>query len=138
MAKLANTKSLTLEGAKAMGAAAEAEALKNGWKVAIAIADAGGNPLYLARMDGAPVASFKGATSKAWTAATFGRPTKMLDDAVAGGRSQMLAFPDMLPIEGGLPIMAEGQVIGGIGVGGATAAQDAQCAQAGIDALARA
>ncbi len=137
MANVTNTKALTLEGAKAIGAAAEAEATKNGWKVAIAVVDTGGHPLYLARMDGAPVASFKGAQAKAWTAATFGRPTKMLDDGVAAGRTQMLAFPDMLPIEGGVPVVVDGQIIGAVGVGGATAAQDGQIAQAGIAALGR-
>lgn len=137
MANVTNTKALTLEGVKAVGAAAEAEAAKNGWKVAIAVVDAGGYPLYLARMDGAPVASFKGAQAKAWTAATFGRPTKMLDDGIAAGRTQMLAFPDMLPIEGGVPVVVDGQTIGAIGVGGATAAQDGQIAQAGVAALGR-
>ena len=135
MAKLIDTKQLTLEGAKAMGEAAIAEAEKNGWGVAVAVVDAGGNPLYLARMEGAPVASYRGASSKAWTAATFARPTKMLDDGIASGRTQVLAFADALPIQGGLPVKVGDATIGGIGVGGATAAEDEQCAQAGIDVL---
>ena len=135
MAKLIDTKQLTLEGAKAMGEAAIAEAEKNGWGVAVAVVDAGGNPLYLARMAGAPVASYRGASSKAWTAATFARPTKMLDDGIASGRTQVLAFADALPIQGGLPVKVGDATIGGIGVGGATAAEDEQCAQAGIDVL---
>lgn len=135
MTKIGDTKQITLAGAKAMGEAAIAEAEKNGWGVAVAVVDAGGNPLYLARMENAPVASYRGASSKAWTAATFARPTKMLDDGIAGGRTQLLAFGDALPIQGGLPVKIGDMTIGGIGVGGATAAEDEQCAQAGIDAL---
>ncbi len=135
MAKLNNTKQLTLEGAKAMGEAAIAEATKNGWGVAVAVVDAGGNPLYLARMETAPVASYIGASSKAWTAATFARSTKMLDDGIASGRTQLLAFAQALPIQGGLPVIVDGATIGGIGVGGATSEEDEQCSQAGIDSL---
>jgi len=135
MAKLNDTKQLTLDGAKAMGEVAIAEATKNGWGVAVTVVDAGGNPLYLARMETAPVASYIGATSKAWTAATFGRSTKMLDDAIASGRTQLLAFAQALPVQGGLPITVGGVTIGGIGVGGATSEEDEQCSQAGIDAL---
>lgn len=135
MAKLSDIKQLTLEGAKAMGEAAIAEADKNGWGVAVTVVDAGGNPLYLARMENAPVASYIGASSKAWTAATFGRSTKMLDDGIASGRTQLLAFAQALPIQGGLPIKNGDSTIGGIGVGGATAQEDEQCAQAGIDSL---
>ncbi|MDA0261034.1 MAG: heme-binding protein [Proteobacteria bacterium] len=135
MANFVDTKQLTLAGAKVMGEAAIAEATKNGWGVAVVVVDAGGNPLYLARMENAPVASHQGASSKARTAATFGRSTKLLDDGVASGRSQLLAFPDILPIQGGLPINVGSATVGGIGVGGATSEQDEQCAQAGIDAL---
>ena len=135
MTKIGDTKQITLAGAKAMGEAAIAEAEKNGWGVAVAVVDAGGNPLYLARMENAPVASYVGASSKAWTAASFARPTKVLDDGITSGRSQLLAFADALPIQGGLPVKIGAATIGGIGVGGATAAEDEQCAQAGIDAL---
>ena len=135
MTGLSDTKQLTLEGAKAMGEAAIAEAAAHGWGIAVAIVDAGGHPLYLARMEEAPVASYRGASSKAWTAATFARPTRVLDEGIAAGRTQVLAFAEALPIQGGLPVQVDGATIGGIGVGGARAAEDEQCAQAGIDAL---
>ena len=135
MTKLSDTKQLTLEGARAMGEAAITEAVRNGWGVAVAVVDAGGHPLYLARMENSPVASYRGASSKAWTAATFARPTRLLDEGVASGRTQLLAFGEALPIQGGLPVQLDGATIGGIGVGGATASEDEQCAQAGIDAL---
>ena len=128
-------RALTLDGAKKMAAAAETEARRNEWRVTIAIADDGGNLVFLQRLDGAPAGSVGGATGKARTAALFGRPTKVLEDVVAGGRTALLAMPDLVPLEGGLPIVADGRTVGGIGVGGATSSEDAQIAQAGIDAL---
>jgi len=136
MAMLNDAKQLTLEAAKAMGAAAEAEAVKNGWTIAVAIVDAGGHPLYLARMERALLASYRGALKKAGTALMWGRPTKRLEDDVAGGRPHVLAFENVLPVEGGLPILVDGTIIGGIGVGGTTSGPDAtRCAEAGIAVL---
>jgi glc operon protein GlcG len=136
MAHFASAKRITLEGAKAIGAAAEAEAVKNGWTICVAVVDAGGHPLYLARMDGALLASYRGALQKAVTALQFGRPTQRLDDAVAGGRPHVLGFSEVLPVVGGLPIEVDGQVIGGIGIGGTTTGPAAtQCAEAGMAAL---
>ena len=138
MAHFASTRHLTLEGAKAMGTAAEAEATKNGWTIAVAVVDAGGHPLYLARMDGAVLASYRGALQKATTSLQFRRPTKRMDDDVAGGRPHVLGFSEVLPVEGGMPIEIDGQTIGAIGIGGTTSGPSAtQCANAGLAALKR-
>lgn len=127
--------SLTLEGAKRVAAAAEAEALKNKWNVVIAIVDDGGNLLYLQRLDGTQASSSETATRKARTAALFKRPTKVLEDAVAAGRVSLLSLPNVTPIEGGLPLVYKGEMVGAIGVSGATSQQDAQVAKVGADAL---
>lgn len=136
MAHFATTSQLTLEGAKAIGAAAEAMAVKNGWTICVAVVDAGGHPLYLARMDGALLASYRGALQKATTSLQFGRSTQRLDDDVAGGRPHVLGFSEVLPVVGGIPIEMNGQVIGGIGIGGTTTGPAATlCAEAGLAAL---
>jgi glc operon protein GlcG len=136
MAHLLALKQLTLAGAKVIGAAAEAEAVKNGWCISVAVVDAGGHPLYLARMDGALLASYRGALMKASTALQFGRPTKRLEEDVARGRIHVLAFDGALPVDGGIPIEIEGQTIGGIGVGGTKSGREAtQCAEAGLAVL---
>ncbi|MEF3365045.1 heme-binding protein [Methylocystis sp. 9N] len=126
---------LTLEGAKRVAAAAETEAFKNKWNVVIAIVDDGGNLLYLQRLDGTQASSSETATRKARTAALFKRPTKVLEDAVAAGRVSLLSLPNMTPIEGGLPLVYKGEIIGAIGVSGATPQQDAQVAKVGADTL---
>ena len=126
---------LTLDGAKKAATAAEAEALKNGWNVVIAITDDGGNLLYLQRLDGTQASSSETAARKARTAALFKRPTKALEDAVAGGRVSLLSLPNVTPLEGGLPILYKGEVIGAIGVSGAQSSQDAQVAKVGADTL---
>lgn len=126
---------LTLEAAKRMGAAAEAEARRNSWNVAIAVVDAAGGLIYFQRLDETQPASLDIAVRKARTSAGFKRPTKALEDAVAGGRMVLLGLEDMLPIEGGLPVVVEGRVIGAIGVSGVTAQQDGRIAQAGVAAL---
>lgn len=128
--------SLTLDGAKKAAAAAEAEALKNGWNVVIAIVDDGGNLLFLQRLDGTQASSSETASRKARTAALFKRPTKALEDAVAGGRVALLSLPNVTPLEGGLPLVYKGEVIGAIGVSGAQSSQDAQVAKVGVDTLA--
>jgi glc operon protein GlcG len=133
-AQLAEKKVLTLANAKAMAAAAEAEATTNGWKLVIVILDDGGNLLYLQRMDGAQLASLQVAQAKARTALLYRRPTKEFADRMAAGNTP-LAMPEVMPLEGGLPIVVDGQVIGSIAASGATGAQDAQAVQKGIDAL---
>jgi glc operon protein GlcG len=138
-AQLMDKKGLTLEAAKKVAAAAEEEALKNKWTVVIAIVDDGGALVYLQRLDETQIGSIEVAIQKAKTAVSFKRPTKALEDAViTGGRTVVLSLPGALPIEGGLPLIVDGKVIGAIGVSGVTAAQDGQIAKAGVDALAKA
>lgn len=135
-AQLAERKALTLEAARKVAAAAEAEARKNNWNVVIAVVDEGGHLIYLQRMDGVQIASIEIALLKARSAALYRRPTKTFEDQLAGGRQAILALPGAAPFEGGLPILADGQVVGAIGVSGVTAQQDGQIAKAGVDALA--
>jgi glc operon protein GlcG len=130
-------KGLTLADAKAIAAAAEAEALKNQWRVTISVLDDGGNLLYLQRLDDAPVGSVTVSHEKARTAFLFKRTTKSIEEAVAGGRTVMLALPGATPIEGGLPLLHEGRVVGAIGVSGVQSSQDAQIAQAGVEVAAK-
>ena len=130
-----NRLALTLEDCRKISAAAEAEAKKNKWEVAIVILDDGGHILHALRTDGATPANIAIATEKARTAALTRRPSKMWEERVAGGRVSMLKMPGILPVEGGLPIVAEGTCLGGIGVSGVASHEDAQIGQAGIDAL---
>jgi uncharacterized protein GlcG (DUF336 family) len=127
-------KTLTLEGAKKLASAAHDEAKKNGWSMAIAVVDDGGHLLYLERMDSTQVGSIRVAIEKAETAARFRRPTKVFEDAVAGGRNVVMSLTGVLPIEGGVPIVVDGDVVGAIGVSGGTAAQDGVVALAGAGA----
>jgi glc operon protein GlcG len=135
-AQLADKKALTLEAAKKIATAAEAEAKKNSWNVVIAIVDDGGHLVYLQRIDGTQTGSIDVAIKKAQTAMSFKRPTKVFEDAVAGGRQVILALPGALPIEGGVPIAIGGQIIGAIGVSGVKSTEDGQIAKAGADAAA--
>jgi uncharacterized protein GlcG (DUF336 family) len=135
-AKLATKHALTLEVAKQVSAAAEAEAVKNNWNMVIAIVDDGGLLVHLIRRDGTQYGSIQVAQDKARTAIAFRRPTKALEDAVAGGRNAILGLSGATPIEGGIPIVVDGEMVGAIGVSGGTSQQDAQVAQAGINALA--
>ncbi|WAE53080.1 heme-binding protein [Stutzerimonas frequens] len=117
-------------------AAARAEAQANGWAVTIVVADDGGHPLALERLDGcAPIASYI-ATEKARSSALGRRETKGYEDMVNNGRSAFLSAPVVCLLEGGVPVVVDGQVIGSVGVSGVTAAQDAQIAKAGVAALA--
>ncbi len=135
-AQLMDKKGLSLEVAKKIAAAAEAEAVKNNWKVIIAIMDDGGHLVYLERLDEAQLGSIDVAIQKAHTAVSFKRPTKALEDAViTGGRTVILSLPRAMPIEGGIPLIVDDKVIGAIGVSGVTAQQDGQIAKAGADAL---
>jgi len=117
-------------------AAARAEAQANGWAVTIVVADDGGHPLALERLDGcAPIASYI-ATEKARSSALGRRETKGYEDMVNNGRSAFLSAPVVCSLEGGVPVVVDGQVIGSVGVSGVNAAQDAQIAKAGVAALA--
>jgi uncharacterized protein GlcG (DUF336 family) len=124
-----------LEQAKRLASAAVAEANRNTWRVAIAIVDTHGFLKYFEMMDDTQTASATVAVEKARTAAMFRRPTKMFEEGIAGGRTALLGLHGAIPIDGGLPIVVNGKVIGGIGVSGLTSVQDAQVAQAGLDSL---
>ena len=128
---------LTLADAKQIACAAEAEALKNNWRVTIAVLDDGGNLLFLQRLDEAPLGSIVVAQEKARTALLFKRPTKVFEEIIASGRTAMLTLPGATPIEGGLPLLNNGQIIGAIGVSGVQSPQDAQIAGAGVEVAAK-
>ncbi|PYS29056.1 MAG: hypothetical protein DMG11_10510 [Acidobacteria bacterium] len=132
---LGTAKYITLEAAKKMLAAAEAEARKNNWNVAIAIVDAGGSLILFQKLDDTQLGSVNIAIGKARTAVNFKRPTKALEDIVAGGRSVFIALEGITPLQGGLPVMVDGKLIGAVGVSGVMSAQDEQVAQAAISAL---
>jgi uncharacterized protein GlcG (DUF336 family) len=124
---------LTLEDVKKIAAAAEAEALANNWAVVIAIVDDGGHLLWLQRLDGAPPISAHIAPAKANTAALGRRESKSYEDVINGGRVSFLSAPDLKGmLEGGVPIIVDGNVIGAVGVSGVKSNEDAQIARAGI------
>lgn len=127
---------ITLAAAKQAMAVAEAEATQHGWAVAIAIVDSGANLVMLQRLDNAQLSSARIAEAKAKTAAEFRRPTKVFEDAVAGGGIglRVLSFGASVA-EGGVPIVSGGRIVGAIGVSGVQSHQDAQVAQAGADAV---
>ena len=127
---------ISIDDARKAMAAAEAEATKNNWGVAIAIVDSGANLVMLHRLDNAQLSSVRIAEQKARTAAEFRRPTKVFEDAVAGGGIglRVLTFGASVA-EGGVPIVSGGKVVGAIGVSGVQSHQDAQVAQAGADAV---
>lgn len=126
---------LTLDDAKKIAAAAETEALRNSWRIVIAIVDDGGHLLYLQRNHGTQFGSVEIAIQKARAAVAFQRPTKVTEDAVMGGRLIHLALPGALPAEGGVPLMHDNQIIGGLGISGVRSFEDGQIAQAGVAAL---
>ena len=127
---------LTLEDAKKIAAAAEAEAVKNNWKVVISIVDDGGHLIWLQRLDGvAPVSSYI-APAKAKTAALGKRESKIYEDMINNGRMSFMSAPFIEGmLEGGVPVVVDGQVVGAVGVSGVKSAEDAQIAKAGIAAL---
>jgi uncharacterized protein GlcG (DUF336 family) len=125
---------LTLDDAKKIAAGAEAEAKRNKWPVVIAIVDDGGHLLYLQRLDETQYGSVQVAIEKARAAIAFRRPTKIWENNIAEGRLHYLGLPGALPVEGGLPVVVDQQFAGAIGVSGVRSFQDAQIAQAGIDA----
>ena len=135
LAQTSEARVLNLAGARVMAEIAEAEARRNNWNVAIAVVDAHGELIFFLKMDDVQQGSVDIAQAKARTAARMRRPTKALDDAVVAGRLALLAVEGLLPLEGGLPVISNGVVIGAVGVSGVTSAQDAQVAAAGIRAV---
>ena len=127
---------LELADVKAIAAAAEAEALKNNWAVSIAIVDDGGHLLHFQRLDGAAAISSHIAPAKAHTAAMGRRESKVYEDIINGGRYSFLSVPNVQGmLEGGVPIMKDGQCLGAVGVSGVKSTEDAQIGKAGIGAL---
>jgi len=127
---------LTLEDAKRVASAAEAEAQRNGWQVVIAVVDDGGHLLYLQRSHDTQFGSVETAIQKAHAAVAFQRPTKTSEDAVLSGRLIHLALPGVIPAEGGVPLEIGGVIVGGLGISGVRSFQDGQIAAAGVAALA--
>ena len=134
-AQLADKKVLTLEAAKKIATGAEAEARKNNWNVVIAVVDDGGHLIYLQRIDGTQTGSIDVAIGKARTSAAFKRPTKVFDELAKTRPSITSISPNAVLLEGGVPVMVGGQMVGAVGVSGVTSQQDAQIAEAGIAAL---
>ncbi len=126
---------LTLEDCLKISAAAQAEARKHGWNVAIAILDDGGHLLHFVRMDGATPANATIAVEKARTSALSRRTSGNWEERIKAGRTSMLKMPGILPVQGGVPIMVDKACVGAVGVSGVQSHEDEQIAQAGIDAL---
>ena len=135
MAHLRDSRTLTLDAAKAMASAAEQFARERGWTVAVAVVDAAGGLILFHCLEDTQPASQDIAVLKARTAARFHRPTKALEDGIAGGRMALLTLPDALALEGGLPVRVEDRVVGAIGVSGMMSAQDGEVAAAGLAAF---
>jgi uncharacterized protein GlcG (DUF336 family) len=128
---------ISLEDAKKAAAAALAEARKNNWTMAVAVTDIGGDLVYFEKMDGTQTGSVNVALGKARSAALFKRPTKVFQEIVAGGGNglRILGLEGAVPIEGGVPLVMDGRIVGAIGLSGGTSDQDGQCARAGAEAL---
>ncbi len=128
---------ISLENARKAAAPALAEAAKNNWTVAVAIVGPAGTLIYYEKMDNTQLGSAEVAIDKARTAAMFKRPTKAFQDALAAGGDglRVLGLKGVTPVEGGIPLLMDGKIVGAIGVSGATSAQDAQCAKAGADTV---
>ena len=133
---LPTRKVLTLEAARIALAAAEAEAVRGGWKVVIAVVDEGGHPIALHRLDGAQWSSIDTALQKARAATAWKRPTRLLEESVNGGRTAFLSInQEMALLQGGVPIEVDGQLLGAVGVSGVKASDDEIIALAGVQAL---
>lgn len=128
---------ISLENAKKAAAPALAEARKNNWTMAIAVVDTAGNLVYFEKMDGTQTGSVHVAIEKARSAVLFKRPTKAFQDVVAAGGDglRILGLPGAVPVEGGVPIVMDGKIVGSVGASGGSSQQDGQCAQAGAAAL---
>ncbi len=123
---------IPLERAKLVAAAAAAEAQKNGWTMAVSIVDSSGDLVFFEKMDGTQLGSIQVSIAKARSAALFKRPTKSYEDALAAGGIgvRVLKVPDAMPVEGGVPLVENGKIIGAVGVSGGQSTQDGQCANA--------
>jgi uncharacterized protein GlcG (DUF336 family) len=130
---------IALEAAKKIAGPALAEASKNNWAMAVAVVDGAGDLVYFERMDATQAGSVTIAIAKARSAARFKRPTKAFQDMLAGGGDgwRVLGLEGAVPVEGGIPLVVNGQIVGAIGVSGGTSPQDGQCARAGADAVAQ-
>lgn len=130
---------IKVEDARKAAAAALAEARKNGWRMAVAVVDPGGNLVYYEKMDDTQLGSAKVSVNKARSAALFKRPSKAFQDALAGGGAgvRVLALEGAVPVEGGLPLLVDGKIVGAIGLSGDLSENDGKCAQAGAQALAK-
>ena len=126
-----------LENARKAAAAAVAEARKNSWTMAVAVVDTAGNLVYFEKMDGTQTGSVDVSIEKAKSAALFKRPTKAFQDVVAGGGIglRILGLPGAVPVDGGVPLVSDGKIIGAIGLSGGTSEQDGVCAQAGANTI---
>ena len=134
--QLPTRRTLTLEAARVALAASEAEAVKNGWRVVIAVVDDGGHPMLLVRLDGAQWSSISTAVEKARAATAWKRPTRLLEESVNNGRTAFLSINQgMALLQGGVPIEIEGAVLGAVGVSGVKASDDEIVALAGVNAL---
>ena len=129
--------SVTLDQAKKIAALSVAEAAKNNWKMAVAIVDVAGDLVYFEKMDGTQVASVNIAQDKARSAVRFKRPTKAMQDVLAAGGAgvRFLALQGAIPVEGGLPLLIDGKIVGAIGASGGTSDQDGLAAKAGADSV---
>jgi glc operon protein GlcG len=128
---------IAVESAKKIAAVALAEARKNNWFMAVAVVDPSGTLVYYEKMDNTQTASADISVEKARTASLFKRPSKAFQDMVAGGGQglRILGLPGAVPIEGGIPLVSDGKIVGAIGVSGDSADHDGICAQAGADSL---
>lgn len=133
--QISEKKTITLRLAKKICEVAEAEAAKNNLAMVICVVDDGGNLVYLEKMDNAQLGSIEVAIQKARTAIYFKRSTKLYEERVTAGNNAILKVPNVLPFEGGLPLIVDGQYIGAIGASGGTPQQDGSVAQAGASAL---
>jgi uncharacterized protein GlcG (DUF336 family) len=129
--------SVTIDTAKKAAAAALAEARKNNWTMAASVVDTAGDLVYFEKLDGTQAASTIIAVDKARSAVRFKRPTKALQDVLAAGGEglRFLALQGAVPVEGGIPLVMDGKIVGAIGLSGGTSAQDGQCAKAGADVV---
>jgi glc operon protein GlcG len=125
------------ENAKKVAVAALAEARKNGWTMAVAVVDPAGDLVYFEKLDGTQAASVTIAVDKARSSARFKRPTKALQDQLAAGGDglRVLRLDGAVPVEGGVPLLIDGKIVGAVGMSGGTSAQDGQCATAGAAAV---
>ena len=131
---------IALDAAKKVAAPALAEAARNNWAMAVAVVDSAGDLVYFERMDATQTGSVVVAIDKARSAARFKRPTKAFQDMLAAGGEgwRVLGLQGAVPVEGGVPIVIDGKIVGAVGVSGGTSPQDGQCARAGIDAMVQA